>query len=300
LSRLHKRAGIAGAAVAAALGAGAYSVAEARRYRLGRRSVPVRAGSPALSILHLSDTHLGRHNLGLAAWLRAVPEGMDVIPDVVAATGDLIDDDSGIEPLIDALSGFEARIGKFYVFGSHDYYSSSMRGFVKGATRLFARSRRPVTTRRIDVGRLAAGLDSAGWKPLLNYAETATVGDRSVRIAGIDDPFLNRHRTNHIARARDDRLAIALVHTPDVVAEWVLAGFDLVLAGHTHGGQIKLPVLGAAVTNCSLPTELASGLHRVGNAWLHVSPGLGTSKFSPVRFMCPPEATLLVLQPQEG
>jgi predicted MPP superfamily phosphohydrolase len=87
------------------------------------------------------------------------------------------------------------------------------------------------------------------------------------------------------------------MHAPDVVSEWFLTGFDLVLAGHTHGGQVRIPGIGALVTNCSLPTALAGGLHRIHGGWLHVSPGLGTGKYSPIRFACPPEATLLHLEP---
>jgi predicted MPP superfamily phosphohydrolase len=116
-----------------------------------------------------------------------------------------------------------------------------------------------------------------------------------VRVAGVDDPYLGRARTGHLHRAPDDVVAIGLMHAPDVVSAFVLAGFDLVLAGHTHAGQVRLPGIGAVVTNCSLPTGLAGGAHRVGDAWLHVSPGLGTGSFAPIRFRARPEVTLLRL-----
>jgi uncharacterized protein len=86
-------------------------------------------------------------------------------------------------------------------------------------------------------------------------------------------------------------------------------GYDAIFAGHTHGGQLRLPFAGALVTNCDLDTRRASGLHRhpadaepgtPGSAWLHVSAGLGTSPFAPVRFCCRPEATLLTLTPRPG
>jgi predicted MPP superfamily phosphohydrolase len=75
-------------------------------------------------------------------------------------------------------------------------------------------------------------------------------------------------------------------------------GIDLIFAGHTHGGQLCVPGFGALVTNCDLPVSQAKGLHQRGGAWLHVSAGLGTSPTAPIRFACPPEATLLTLVPR--
>jgi predicted MPP superfamily phosphohydrolase len=70
---------------------------------------------------------------------------------------------------------------------------------------------------------------------------------------------------------------------------------DLILAGHTHGGQLCVPGFGALVTNCDLPTGQAKGLSAVAGVPMHVSAGLGTSPFTPIRFACRPEATLLTL-----
>jgi predicted MPP superfamily phosphohydrolase len=77
-------------------------------------------------------------------------------------------------------------------------------------------------------------------------------------------------------------------------------GFALLLAGHTHGGQVRVPFYGALTTNCDLPHSMARGLHRWPNsdAWLHVSAGLGTHPTAPVRFACRPEATVLTLIPR--
>jgi predicted MPP superfamily phosphohydrolase len=148
---------------------------------------------------------------------------------------------------------------------------------------------------RANTTRFETLLQEKGWIDLSNDSYTIQSALGAVRLAGVDDPYLKRHRTGHIRRRRDDALAIGLVHTPDVVSEWALAGFDLVVAGHTHGGQVRLPGIGAVVTNCSLPTGLSVGLNRVGSTWLHVSPGLGTGRFQPIRFNCPPRVTLLSL-----
>jgi predicted MPP superfamily phosphohydrolase len=97
-------------------------------------------------------------------------------------------------------------------------------------------------------------------------------------------------------------LTLAVTHAPylRVLDAMTADGADLLLAGHTHGGQLCVPGFGALVTNCDLPTRYAKGLHRWSAAgrqsWLHVSAGLGTSPYARVRFACPPEATLLTLR----
>ncbi|MPZ70664.1 MAG: hypothetical protein GEU71_14215 [Actinobacteria bacterium] len=281
----------------AAAGAGAYALAEAKSYRLVHHEVPVGSAVPPLRILHLSDTHLAGSNRRLIGFLERLPGMMEVTPDLVLATGDLIENDTGIEPLVSAFENIDARLGRFYVLGSHDYYRSSLRGVSGIFKALLKIERAPVTAHKNSTDRLEKRLAAAGWTGVINRTEWIDDAGTVIRIAGTDDPYLRRHRTDHAARAEDEALAIALIHAPDIVSEWLLAGFDLVLAGHTHAGQVRAPLVGALVTNCSLPLELAGGLQKIGRGWLHVSPGLGTSRFSPIRFLARPEATLLTLRP---
>lgn len=279
---------------AGAVGAlGAYALAEPHLFRLHTLTVPVPTG-PALDVLHVSDTHMTGRSGRLAAWLETLPGRLDRDPDLVLATGDLIDDDSGIDLAIRGLTALEARLGRFYVLGSHDYYQSRFRpgSYLK----YFQPDHERVRARPADTTGLQEGLGAKGWKALTNSDVVLPVGDARVRVSGVDDPYIRRHKLDHIRREEGDDLAIGLVHAPDVVSEWMLAGYDLVLAGHTHGGQVRFPILGALVTNCSLPAALAGGLHRVGRGWLHVSPGLGSGRFAPIRFNRPPEATLLRLR----
>src|SRR5207244_2418683 len=99
-------------------------------------------------------------------------------------------------------------------------------------------------------------------------------------------------------RTDPEAFGLAVVHSPDPAPELAALGWDLILAGHTHGGQVRMPFVGALVTNSSIPPRLCMGLTRLGKAYLHVSPGLGTSKFAPFRFLCRPEATVLELVPE--
>ena len=273
--------------------AAAYALYEPSRYRLGFARVPVGPGTPPLSILHISDTHLRSKHRGRTAWVESIPERIGRIPDLVLATGDFIEDNSGIPNAVRALNAIEARLGRYYVLGSHDYYVSRYRP----PTKYFAKEHTPVRAQRADTQALESGLQKKGWIPLSNTSHVIDSPAGRVRVSGVDDPHLDRHSTDHIDRAPEDVAAIGLVHAPDVVSEWILAGFDLVLGGHTHGGQVRVPGIGALVTNCDLPTALAGGLHRVGGGWLHVSFGLGTGRFTPIRFACRPEATLLQLVP---
>lgn len=282
-----------GWAVAAGAGLAAYALYEPYRYRLVTHELPVRSNGPVLDVLHLADTHLSPRDRKLMAFLKGLPEQLGSTPDMVVATGDMIEGDEAIDPLLESLAGIEARLGRYYVFGSHDYYVSSGPSY----TKYFSNNKAMRSAIPTDWGRLEEGLKAKGWIPLTNRDETVQDGGRVVRLAGVDDPYLKRHETGHIHRSGDDDLAIGLAHAPDVVSEWALNGFDLVVAGHTHAGQVRLPFVGAVVTNCSLPSALSSGPNLVGRTWLHVSPGLGTGRYSPIRFLAQPEATLLRLVP---
>jgi uncharacterized protein len=282
------RAALPGAAAAAA-----YSVYEPYRRRLVERRLEIEKGRPSISVLHVSDTHLTGHSRSLARWLQNLPATLEELPDLVLATGDFIDNDHGIELALEAMSGLEARYGRFYVLGSHDYFVSRFQGYGK----YLGLQGQPPRARPSRVDVLESGLQDKGWISLNNQTAVLETPAGRLRIAGVDDPYLSRHTTSHIRRDSTDALALGLVHAPDVVSEWALHGFDLVVAGHTHGGQVRLPLIGGLVTNCSLPNALSQGVHRIGNTWLHVSPGLGQGRFAPIRFLCPPEATLLRLVP---
>ena len=273
--------------------AAAYAFYEPYRFRLTSRTVPMGPGTPPLTVLHVSDTHLKSGSARAKRFLEGLPDKLGEVPDLVVATGDYIDDDSAMSDVVALLARLEARIGRFFVYGSHDYYRATGPSY----TKYFTSGPTPTPVRR-DETFMTRELEAKGWRNLTNRTDIVETDMGKIRVAGVDDPYLRWHDTRHIERG-DEILAIGLVHAPDVVSEWILNGFDLVVAGHTHAGQVRLPGIGAVVTNCSLPTELAGGLARIGRAWLHVSPGLGNGRYTPIRFGARPEATLLRLEPKD-
>jgi uncharacterized protein len=284
---------IPGATAVAAVAAGAYALYEPYRFRIRELDVPAAPGVPPLTVLHVSDMHMKAGDRPLQRFLNELPDRLGETPDVVAVTGDLIENNGGIDPVVEALSKIEARLGRFYVLGSHDYYQAVAPSYLK----YWKKERAPRRISVADHPALESGLQSKGWVSLQNRTQVIDGPHGTIRIVGVDDPYLHRQRVGHIGRAPGETFALGLMHAPDIVSEWMLKGFDLALAGHTHGGQIRLPGVGALVTNCRLPVALAMGLAQVGTGFLHVSPGLGSSMFSPVRFLCRPEVTLLRLRP---
>jgi uncharacterized protein len=287
--------------LAGAAGVGYASVIERNWFALRRVEVPVMpAGSASLRILHISDVHLtpGRHRL--MSWLRT----LDALePDLVVNTGDSIAHPQSVEPFLASLGPLLDRPGVF-VYGSNDLYSPVL----KNPTRYLWRTSAEEHARDnpdLPWAELGEGMESAGWLNANNRRGRIKVGDHDIEVAGVHDSHIARDRYEKVSNPADPAadLRLGVLHSPEpsVLDRFAEDGFNLLLAGHTHGGQLRLPGSGALVTNCGIPRAMASGLHRYpagqGNAdpWLHVSAGLGTSPYAPVRFCCRPEATLLTL-----
>jgi uncharacterized protein len=290
------------AAAAGTLGLGYAAVIERNWFVLRRYDVPVLPPeAPPLRILHISDIHLtpGRHRL--LSWIRALDA---LAPDLVVNTGDSIAHADAVAPLLDALGPLLSRPGVF-VYGSNDLYSPMPRNPLRYIWRTSADDK-DRTVPDLPWPELGASLESAGWLNANNRRTRLKAGDLDIEVAGVHDSHVGRDRYPQIAGPADPGadLRLGVLHSPEprVMDQFVADGFDLLLAGHTHGGQICLPVNRALVTNCGIDRERASGLHHHpagGPAWLHVSAGLGTSPYTPVRLFCRPEATLLTLLPRD-
>lgn len=264
---------------------------EAKMYRLRSYDIPLLpAGSKAISILQVSDLHLRPGLKRLEAFMRALH---DQTYDVVLATGDLLGDPRSVETCAELLNGLEARLDRCVVFGSSDYYAPVFKNYID----YFLKKKRPRTKKnRTDEFRRL--LDPEGWQELNNRTISTLWNGMNVQITGLDDPHLDREDRSLLKRGPDAELALCVVHDPAPYKEAASAHFDLVVSGHTHGGQVRFPLIGAVVTNSSLPTRLARGLNKLNGSWLFVTPGLGTGKFAPFRFMCRPEASVLNLVPR--
>jgi len=261
-------------------------------------------GTPPLRLLHISDTHLTPGRSRLLSWLRSL-DALD--PDLVINTGDSIAHRDAVQPLLDALGPLLERPGAF-VYGSNDLYSPTP----KNPTRYLWRTSQSDRRRHIPdlpTGELGEGMRAAGWLDLNNHRGRLKAGDLDIDVAGIHDSHIHRDRYDKIAGPADPHadLRLGVLHSPEPrnLDRFVADGYDLLLAGHTHGGQVCVPLFGTLVTNCGIDRARAKGLSRypdpaTGPAWLHVSAGLGTSPWAPVRFACRPEATLLTLVPRIG
>jgi uncharacterized protein len=254
------------------------------RVALRRIAVPSPTLGAALGdarVLHVSDLHVRqagyreRRLLELAA---------AAAPDLIAVTGDLVEPPGrGMAAELDPALAVMRRLGEIAptvaVLGNNDMPY-------------------PRKGESVDTGRLVAALESARIVVLRNAAALVSFRGRprasEVYVLGVDDNFT--HRDDLYAALRgvpSDAPAILLAHSPDVVIDWDVSRFALILAGHTHGGQIRLPFIGALETQTRTP--YVEGLYQLptGN-WLHVSGGVGASEID-VRFLAPPSITLLLI-----
>jgi predicted MPP superfamily phosphohydrolase len=293
------------AAVATGTATVAYaSLYERTRWTLRRFDVPVLApGSAPLTVLHLSDLHMTAGQRSKQDWVAAL-DGLE--PDLVVDTGDNLAGTDAVPAVLRALDPLLDRPGVF-VTSSNDYFGPRPKNPVSYLTR----SEKRVHGTELPWRGMRDAFTDRGWLDLTNARGELTVAGRRISFAGLDDPHLERDRYDDVAGPADATadLRIGVVHSPEprVLDRFVADGYDLLLCGHTHGGQLRVPLYGAIVTNCGIDRGRARWLHRwaepaperPAGTWLHVSAGLGTSPYAPARFACPPEATLLTLTARE-
>ncbi|MGB5952997.1 MAG: metallophosphoesterase [Ornithinimicrobium sp.] len=306
------------ATVGAGAGVLAYStVIEPRAFALRRYDVPVLPeGASPVKILQITDLHLTPSQHYRATWLR----GLDVLePDLVISTGDNLAHMDAVPAVLGAYGPLLQRPGVF-VLGSNDYFPPVLKnpfGYFNNSHRRGS----ALTRKRLPTQDLVDGFKASGWLSVIHRRRRLTVAGVDLEILGVNDPHIDMDHYDRVAgpAAPDADLTIGVTHAPyqRVLDPMAADGARLLVAGHTHGGQVCVPGYGALVTNCDLDTRRAKGLTRwwpgagrvnpAGRlsrdapqdaAYLHVSAGLGASPYSPFRLACRPEATLLTLLPR--
>ena len=190
-------------------------------------------------------------------WLASLA---DLEPDLVVNTGDNLAHPDSVAPLVEGF-GRLLDVPGVFVFGSNDYFAPTLRNPL---WYLFPDDgKRNTNTPKLPWQDLRAAFDASGWTDLTNTHGRLTVGDTTFAFVGVDDPHLNYDDLGAVAgpAPADADVRIGVAHAPylRVLDQYARDGYDLTFAGHTHGGQVCLPVKGAIVTNCDLDTSARQG-----------------------------------------
>ena len=290
--------GHAAGAVAAAGGAVlGYSLIEARSYATRHRDISCMRDGRTLTVLHISDLHLTPWDRDRVAWTRRLAS---LDPDLVVATGDFLAHQRAVDVVHEALAPL-LHLPGFFVTGSNDYYAPRL----KNPFAYLGRNEMRRHGAQLPTGELIEMLSSGGWHNLNNEQTVVSIGDTVVHARGTDDAHIG---LDDYARVQgkyssEAHLRLAVTHAPysRVITAMADDQPDVILAGHTHGGQVTIPFYGALTTNCDLPTKQAKGVSSVTasdgrRTPLHVSAGIGTSPIFPVRLGCRPEAAFITLR----
>ncbi|MBM2809840.1 MAG: metallophosphoesterase [Chloroflexi bacterium] len=221
-------------------------------------------------IAHLSDLHLG----GLASGAEHALAAAALRPDLFAVTGDLLDGLSMVDPAVSLMGTLHASDGACYVLGNHEHYTFN---------------RKPAALQAFT-----DRLGRSGVRTLVNEAASVERDGTRLWFVGVDDPFMNHDDVlGAFAKVPYDEPSILLAHSPDVFLHLPPGRTDLVLTGHCHGGQVRTP-WGPIVTRTRAKLPDVIGLHWIHGTPVNMSAGLGST--IPIRFLCPPEVTVLHLR----
>ena len=217
-----------------------YAAWEARQYTLRRVTVPLLPPDHApLKVLHLSDIHMAPDQRAKQEWLRGLA---DLEPDLVVNTGDNLAHSRSVPVVADALGGL-LDVPGVYVLGSNDYWVPTMRNPFRYV--LPDTGARHTSGRQLPWPDLKERFNTAGWLDLTNGFGRLDVGGTSIAFAGVDDPHLQYDDLARVAGRADPATDVRLgvTHAPylRVLDQFAADGYDAIIAGHTHGGQVCLP-----------------------------------------------------------
>ena len=220
-----------------------------------------------LSIVHFADLHF-RGAVERTYFQRVCKQAAEWRPDLYVFTGDLLDEPSLLDWLPETLGRLSAPLGQYFILGNHDWY--------------------------LGADRIRQQFTKSGWTDLAGRIQSliSPATDRRILLAGDETPWMGEHPV--IPEGHSAPFRILLSHTPDNI-DWARSQqFDLMLAGHTHGGQIRLPLIGPVYSPSRYGCQFASGSFWLAPTLMHVSRGL--SGREPIRYQCPPELTRIILR----
>ena len=266
-------------------------------YKVRTNTLPLLPkGAADIKILHFSDLHLTPARNAL---IKDIKSWIYLKPDLIISTGDFLAHKDGIKPVINALDKLLDTPGLF-VFGSNDYYGPK---FKNPFSYLMTDRGERKLGEKLNWRLLQKKLTDRGWKDLSHKKFKIRIKGVVIEARGTDDAHLelDNYLLVEGKKSKSADISIGVTHAPyeRVLAAMAQDKLDLIFAGHTHGGQVRLPWPGgskALTTNCDLDNWRASGLSKVNDEpWLNVSAGMGFNPFTPVRLFCPPEVTLINL-----
>jgi predicted MPP superfamily phosphohydrolase len=268
-------------------------------YVLREAEIPILpAGHAPIRILHFSDLHLTPARKSEIADIKSFAQYK---PDLVISTGDFLAHMDAVPVTLDALEPLLNTPGLF-VFGSNDYYAPKPKNPLKY---LLPDHGERIHGQDLPWPELDLALQARGWKNLNHHRTTISINGTTIEARGTDDAHLEFDDYSLVAGPPADcDIAIGVTHAPylRILKGMSDDGLDAIFAGHTHGGQVRLPWFGgsrALTTNCDLPHWRARGLTQFGNEpYLHVSAGMGTSPFARIRVASPPEVSIVTLTPK--
>lgn len=250
-----------------------------------RLSKPVRQ---SYRILHLTDIHFAGERPALSEFFDQLARETY---DFVFLTGDIFDSAEGVPHAVRELGKLKPAFGMFGVWGNHDYYDYRFSDVVNMSMGSYPKKKNP-----IDV--LEDAVKKAGVRLLKNETVEIRNGGDVFLIHGLDDPTTGRSDVPRIAEnAHPHKINMLLTHSIDAFQELPHDRMHLSFSGHSHGGQVRLPGVGAVITHTKYGRNYAAGLKRLKGSACSISQGLGTSRFFPVRFFCRPEAIVVEIRP---
>ena len=267
-------------------------------YVLREAEMPILpAGHDDIRVLHFSDLHLTPARKKEIADIKSF---ISLRPDLVISTGDFLAHKSAVPVVLDALDQL-LDIPGLFVFGSNDYYEPVPKNPLKY---LLPNHGKRKHGPELNWQELDAALRARGWKNINTSRTTITINKTVIEARGTDDAHLEFDDYSLVAGEPGKcDLAIGVTHAPylRIIEGMSNDKLDVIFAGHTHGGQVRLPWPGgskALTTNCDLPNWRARGLtYNDDEPYLHVSAGMGTSPFARIRVASPPEVSLVTLTP---